>query len=56
MNRKYIVTAVLALVLAAAVAGLLRWVVREPAVRFSEKEAFQEEAFDLVLRLSLIHI
>lgn len=50
LNRKYIVTAVLALVLAAAVAGLLRWVVREPAVRFSEKEAFQEEAFDLVLR------
>ncbi len=33
--------------------GLLRWVVREPAVRFSEEEAFQEEAFELTLRCGL---
>lgn len=38
-----------ALALAAALTGLLRWVVRQPAVRFSRDEAFQEEAFALVL-------
>lgn len=50
MNRKYIFAAILTFVLAAALTGLLRWVVRGPAVRFSEKDAFQEEAFDLILR------
>ena len=53
MNRKYIVAAAVTFVLAAALAGLLRWVVREPAVRFSEEEAFQEEAFELTLRCGL---
>lgn len=53
MNRKYIVAAAVTFVLAAALTGLLRWVVREPAVRFSEEEAFQEEAFELTLRCGL---
>lgn len=53
MNRKYIVAAAITFVLAAALTGLLRWVVREPAVRFSEEEAFQEEAFELTLRCGL---
>ncbi|MDE7319428.1 MAG: CotH kinase family protein [Lachnospiraceae bacterium] len=53
MNRKYIVAAAITFVLAAALTGFLRWVVREPAVRFSEEEAFQEEAFELTLRCGL---
>ena len=53
MNRKYIVAVAVTFVLAAALTGLLRWVVREPAVRFSEEEAFQEEAFELTLRCGL---
>jgi hypothetical protein len=53
LNRKYIVAAAVTFVLAAALTGLLRWVVREPAVRFSEEEAFQEEAFELTLRCGL---
>lgn len=49
MNRKYIFAAAAIVVLAAVLTGLLRGVIREPAVRFSRNEAFQEEAFDLTL-------
>lgn len=49
MNRKYLRASLCFLLLAAAVWGTVRWGVREPGVRFSEKEAFQEEAFDLRL-------
>ena len=37
------------LILAGISTALLRYVVREPGVHFSETEAFQEEAFDLRL-------
>lgn len=53
MSRKYIYAAAITIVLAAVLTGLLRWVVREPAIRFSRQEAFQEEAFDLTLRCGL---
>lgn len=49
MRYKYIVAAAEALLLAALVLVLLQKVVREPSVRFSEEEAFQEEAFELKL-------
>ena len=38
------------LILAALLAVVLHWGIRKPSVRFSEREAFQEEAFDLTLR------
>lgn len=47
MNRKYLRAVVWFFLLAAAVWGIVRWGVREPELRFSEKEAFQEKAFDL---------
>ena len=53
MNRKYITAAILTLVLAGISTAVLRWVVREPGVRFSETEAFHEEAFDLRLSSGL---
>lgn len=53
MNKKYICAAVVLMLLAAASAGVIRYGVRAPSVRFSEKEAFQEEAFDLILRSGL---
>lgn len=37
------------LLLAMVLWGLLHYVVREPGIRFSEEEAFQEHAFDLTL-------
>ena len=49
MNRKYIFAAMVILILAGISTALLRYVVREPGVHFSETEAFQEEAFDLRL-------
>lgn len=49
MKRKYIGAFTGVLLLAAALAAILRWGIREPAVRFSEQEAFQEAAFDLRL-------
>lgn len=53
MNKKYIRAAIVSLLLAAVSAGIIRYGVRAPSVRFSEKEAFQEEAFDLTLRSGL---
>lgn len=49
MNRKYLFAAMVVLALAAVSAGALRYGVRKPMVRFSEEEAFQEEAFELSL-------
>ena len=49
MNRKYVLAAIVILILAGISTVLLRYVVREPGVRFSEMEAFQEEDFDLRL-------
>lgn len=53
LNRKYFYAAVQLLVLALALMGLLYQVIQKPAVRFSVKEAFQEEAFDLTLESGL---
>lgn len=49
LNRKYLFAAMVILILAAVSIGALRYGVREPGVRFSEKEAFHEEAFELTL-------
>lgn len=49
MRYKYIIAAAEVLLLAVLVLVLLQKVVREPSVRFSEEEAFQEEAFELKL-------
>ena len=49
MNRKYIIAITVILVLAVGLAACLRYVIREPAVRFSEQTAFQESAFYLKL-------
>lgn len=53
MKRKYLFAAILLFLLAAASVCALRFGVREPLVRFSEEEAFQEEAFDLSLENGL---
>jgi len=53
LKRKYLYAAIVFLVLAVVSIGALRWGVRNPSVRFSEKEAFQKEAFDLTLRSGL---
>lgn len=53
MRQKYTVTAALLLLLAAVSAGILYGAVQKPAVRFSEEEAFHEEAFDLILESGL---
>lgn len=53
MNRKYLFAAIVILVLAAVSVGALRCGVREPMVRFSEEEAFQQEAFELSLSSGL---
>lgn len=49
LNRKYLKAVAAFLVLTGALAGILYYTKGQPAVRFSEKEAFQEEPFDLVL-------
>ncbi|MDO4260980.1 MAG: CotH kinase family protein [Eubacteriales bacterium] len=54
MNRKYAMAAATVLLLAAVSVGAIRWGVRTPEVRFSETEAFQEEAFDLTLSGGLL--
>lgn len=53
MKKKYLSAAVLLLALLAASVCALRFGVREPVVRFSEEEVFQEEAFDLSLENGL---
>ena len=49
MNRKYLYAALVILLLAVLSVNVLRFGVREPAVHFSEEEAFQESAFELKL-------
>ena len=49
MRYKYMIAAAEILLLAVLVLALLQKVIREPSVRFSEEEAFQEEAFELSL-------
>lgn len=49
MNRKYLYAALTFLLLALVSVQAIRFGARAPAVRFSEEEAFQEEAFELKL-------
>ena len=49
MKRKYINAAILFVLLAICSGVIVRYAVRQPSVRFSEKNAFQEEAFLLTL-------
>lgn len=53
MNKKYIIAVIVILILAAGLSVSLRYVIREPAVRFSEPAAFQESAFYLKLSSGL---
>ena len=53
MNKKYIIAVIVILALAVGLAACLRYIIREPAVRFSEPSAFQESAFYLELHSGL---
>ncbi len=53
MRRKYIYAAILFIGLAICSAVFVRYVVRQPSVRFSEKKAFQEKAFELTMNNGL---
>lgn len=53
LNRKYLYAALTALALALVSTGILRYAVRQPQVRFSEKDAFHEEAFTLTMKRGL---
>lgn len=54
LNRKYLYAALTFLLLAAASVGFLRFGVRKPGVRFSQKDAFVESAFELKLGSGLL--
>ena len=56
MNKKYIIAVIVILALAVGLAACLRYIIREPAVRFSEPSAFQESAFYLELHSGLFGV
>lgn len=53
LNRKYLYAALAVMALALFSTGILRYAVRQPQVRFSENDAFHEEAFLLTMKSGL---